>query len=74
MSEKTLVILGESQESVLKRHIARGRHISVDEDVLEGIHLPQQRELHLEHLRQLIAEGDASGDFQEVDFDELVLS
>jgi antitoxin ParD1/3/4 len=72
MGKNTSVVLGDSQEVFVKGQIAKGRYATMSEAVREGIGLLEQRELELDHLRKLIAEGDASGDFQEVDFDELL--
>jgi antitoxin ParD1/3/4 len=72
MGKNTSVVLGDSQEVFVKSQIAKGRYATVSEAVRDGIGLLEQRELELEHLRKLIAEGDASGDFQEVDFDALL--
>jgi antitoxin ParD1/3/4 len=72
MSKNTSVVLGDSQEVFVKSQIAKGRYATVSEAVREGIELLERRELAMQHLRMLIAEGDASGDFQEVDFDELL--
>jgi antitoxin ParD1/3/4 len=72
MGKNTSVVLGDSQEVFVKSQIAKGRYATVSEAVREGIALLEQRELETEHLRMLIAEGDASGDFQEVDFDALL--
>ena len=72
LGKNTSVVLGDSQEMFVKSQIAKGRYATVSEAVREGIAMLEQRELEMEHLRQLIAEGDASGDFQEVDFDALL--
>jgi antitoxin ParD1/3/4 len=72
MGKNTSVVLGDSQAVFVKSQIAKGRYATVSEAVREGIGLLEQRELQMEQLRKLIAEGDASGDFQEVDFDELL--
>jgi antitoxin ParD1/3/4 len=72
VGKNTSVVLGESQEVFVKGQIAKGRYATVSEAVREGLGLLEQRELQLEQLRKLIAEGDASGDFQEVDFDQLL--
>jgi antitoxin ParD1/3/4 len=72
MGKNTSVVLGDSQELFVKSQISKGRFATVSEAVREGLGLLEQRELQLEHLRKLIAEGEASGDYQEVDFDELL--
>ena len=72
MGKNTSVVLGESQEVFVRSQVAKGRYATVSEAVREGLGLLEERELRLEHLRHLIAEGDASGDYQELDFDELL--
>jgi antitoxin ParD1/3/4 len=67
----TSVVLGESQVVFVKSQIAKGRFATVSKPRHEGIALLEQRQLQMEQLRKLITEGDASGDFQEVDFDAL---
>jgi Arc/MetJ-type ribon-helix-helix transcriptional regulator len=39
---------------------------------LEHFEVKETREKALARLRRLIADGEASGDYQEVDFDELL--
>lgn len=72
MGKNTSVVLGDSQEVFLKSQIAKGRFATVSEAVREGLGLLEQRELQMDHLRKLIAEGEASGEPEEIDFDELL--
>jgi antitoxin ParD1/3/4 len=72
MGKNTSVVLGDSQDLFVKIQVAKGRYATVSEAVREGIALLEQREPEMEHLRMLIAEGDASGDFQELDFGALL--
>ena len=72
MGKNTSVVLGDSQAVFVKSQIAKGRYATVSEAVREGLGILEQREVELEHLRKLIAEGEASGDFQEVDFNALL--
>jgi antitoxin ParD1/3/4 len=72
MGKNTSVVLGDSQAVFVRSQIEKGRYATVSEAVREGIALLEQRELQMEQLRKLIAEGDTSGDFKEVDFDELL--
>jgi antitoxin ParD1/3/4 len=72
MGKNTSVVIGESHEVFVKSQIAKGRFATVSEAVREGLGLLEQRELQIENLRRLIAEGEASGDYQEVDFDEFL--
>jgi antitoxin ParD1/3/4 len=72
MGKNTSVVLGDSQEVFLRSQIARGRLATVSEAVREGLGLLEQRELQMDHLRKLIAEGEDSGEPEEIDFDELL--
>jgi antitoxin ParD1/3/4 len=72
MGKNTSVVLGDSQEVFLRSQIARGRLATMSEAVREGLGLLEQRELQMDHLRKLIAEGEDSGEPEEIDFDELL--
>jgi antitoxin ParD1/3/4 len=72
MGKNTSVVLGESQAVFVRSQIEKGRYATVSEAVREGIGMLEQRELELDHLRKLIAEGEASGEYQEVDFSKLL--
>jgi antitoxin ParD1/3/4 len=72
VGKNTSVVLGDSQEVFLRSQIAKGRFATVSEAVREGLGLLEQRELQMDHLRKLIAEGEASGEPEEIDFDELL--
>jgi antitoxin ParD1/3/4 len=72
MGKNTSIVLGDSQEVFLRSQIAKGRFATVSEAVREGLGLLEQRELQMDHLRKLIAEGEASGEPEEIDFDELL--
>lgn len=74
MPKNTSVILGETHESFIRRQIERGRFGSASEAVREGLTLLEERELALERLRREIDEGDASGDYQEVDIEAWLAS
>jgi antitoxin ParD1/3/4 len=69
MGKNTSVVLGEVQNRFIHEQIAKGRFATVSEAVRESIALLEERELRLEHLRQLIDAGEQSGDFQEVDIE-----
>lgn len=72
MGRNTSVVIGEAQDAFIKRQISAGRFGSASEAIREGLALLEERELRLENLRRLIDEGDASGDYQEVDLDAFV--
>lgn len=72
MGKNTSVVLGEMQERFIREQIAKGRYATVSEAIRESVSLLEERELKLAALRTAIAEGEASGDFQELDFDALL--
>jgi hypothetical protein len=49
-----------------------GHEESGKETEFERFNVKGSRERALARLRRLIAEGEASGDYQEIDFDELL--
>ncbi len=69
MGKNTSVVLGEAQNRFIHEQIAKGRFATVSEAVRESIALLEERELQLEHLRQLIDAGDQSGDYKEIDIE-----
>ncbi len=70
MGKNTSVVLGAGQEKFLRDQIANGRFATVSEAVRESVGLLEQRELRLEALRRAIDEGDASGDYQEINIED----
>jgi antitoxin ParD1/3/4 len=66
MGKNTSVVIGEAQEAFVRSQIAKGRFATASEMVREGLGLLEERETKLEHLRRLIADGEASGDYQEI--------
>ena len=72
MGKNTSVVLGEMQEQFIRDQIAKGRYATVSEAIRESVSLLEERELRLAALRAAIDEGDASGDYQELDFDALL--
>ncbi len=72
MGKNTSVVLGDMQERFIREQIAKGRYATVSEAIRESVSLLEERELKLAALRAAIAEGEASGDFQELDFDALL--
>jgi antitoxin ParD1/3/4 len=73
MGKNTSVVLGDVQEAFLKSQVNSGRYGSVSEAVRDGIALLEERELRLQALRRAIDDGDASGDFLEVDIEQYLV-
>jgi antitoxin ParD1/3/4 len=69
MGKNTSVVLGDVHNRFIQEQIAKGRFATVSEAVRESITLLEERELRLEHLRQLIDAGEQSGDYQELDIE-----
>jgi antitoxin ParD1/3/4 len=74
MTKNTSVVLGDEYEDFIRRGIARGRFGSASEAVRAGLRLLEEQELNLERLRAAIDEGDNSGPFVPLDFDEFLKS
>ena len=70
MGKNTSVVLGPGQEAFVREQIAKGRYATVSEALRESLGLLEQRELHLEALRKAIDEGDASGDYREINIED----
>ncbi|MBU2812503.1 type II toxin-antitoxin system ParD family antitoxin [Acidithiobacillus thiooxidans] len=61
MSKNTSVSLGNHFDQFIAAQLSRGRYGSATEVVRAGLRLLENEEQKLEALRQLIAEGRASG-------------
>jgi antitoxin ParD1/3/4 len=72
MSRNTSVTLGPDYDEFISKQVAKGRYGSASEAIRAGLRLLEERELKLERLRTAIDEGDASGPFVELDFDEFL--
>jgi antitoxin ParD1/3/4 len=72
MTKSTSIVLEDEDEAFIQRQIARGRFGSTSEAVRAGLRLLEAQELKLERLRAAIDEGDASGPFVSLDFDEFL--
>ncbi len=61
MAKNTSVILGEHFEQCITAQLSKGRYGSATEIVRAGLRLLENEEQKIDTLRQLIAEGRASG-------------
>ncbi|QFY89734.1 type II toxin-antitoxin system ParD family antitoxin [Magnetovirga frankeli] len=61
MAKNTSVSLGDHFDQFIAAQLAKGRYSSTTEVVRAGLRLLENEEQKLETLRQLIAEGRASG-------------
>lgn len=69
MSKNTSFSLGEHFSDFVDQQVASGRYTSVSEVIRAGLRLLQEHEAKLERLRELIREGDESGEPVPFDFD-----
>ncbi|MGH6949905.1 MAG: type II toxin-antitoxin system ParD family antitoxin [Vitreimonas sp.] len=72
MSKNTSVSLGDDFNSFIEQQVASGRYTSTSEVIRAGLRLLQENEAKLERLRDLIREGEESGDPMPFDFDEFL--
>ena len=72
MARNTSVTLGPDYDAFISKQVEMGRYGSASEAVRAGLRLLEERELKLERLRAAIDEGDSSGPFVEVDFDDFL--
>jgi len=62
MSEKTSVSLGKYFDAFIEDQIASGKFASASDVIQAGLRLLEEREAKLERLRELIRQGDESGE------------
>jgi antitoxin ParD1/3/4 len=67
MARNTSISLGDHFAEFIDRQVDGGRYGSASDVVRAGLRLLEEREAKLEALRSALAEGEASGDFQDSD-------
>jgi len=67
MARNTSISLGDHFAQFIDKQVEGGRYGSASDVVRAGLRLLEEREAKLEALRSALAEGEASGDFQEFD-------
>jgi antitoxin ParD1/3/4 len=72
MSKNTSVSLGEHFNGFIEAQVASGRFASASDVIRAGLRLLEENEAKLERLRELIREGEESGDPEPFDFDEFL--
>jgi antitoxin ParD1/3/4 len=72
MPRTTSIVLEDDDAEFIRRRIADGRFGSTSDAVRAGLRLLEEEEAKLERLRAAIDEGDASGPFVALDFDEFL--
>lgn len=74
MARNTSISLGDHFAQFIDRQVEGGRYGSASDVVRAGLRLLEEREAKLEALRSALAEGEASGDFQEFDSNTFLAS
>lgn len=70
MARNTSVSLGEHFSGFIEEKVREGRYGSASEVVRAGLRLLEEEEAKLKRLKELIAEGEASGPGREIDWDQ----
>jgi antitoxin ParD1/3/4 len=74
MARNTSISLGDHFAHFIDRQVEGGRYGSASDVVRAGLRLLEEREAKLEALQAALAEGEASGDFQDFDSDAFLAS
>ena len=74
MARNTSISLGSHFAQFIDRQVDGGRYGSASDVVRAGLRLLEERETKLEALRSALAEGEASGDFQDFDTEAFLAS
>ena len=68
-AKNTSVALGERYEAYVRSKVASGEFATISEVIRDALRRSEERDVRVERLRQLIREGEESGDPQPLDFD-----
>ncbi|WJH39158.1 type II toxin-antitoxin system ParD family antitoxin [Aliirhizobium terrae] len=72
MNKPVQVTIGEPLASFVDNEVESGRFASPDEVVAAGLRLLEEEQQKLEKLRELLIEGENSGEPRHVDRDEFL--
>ncbi|RVU21185.1 type II toxin-antitoxin system ParD family antitoxin [Methylobacterium oryzihabitans] len=72
MTRNTPIALSDDVLRFIDQQVEDGRYGSASEVVQAGLRLLEERQVRLSALRAALAEGEASGDFQEFDADRFL--
>lgn len=72
MSKNTSVSLGDHFHSFIEQQVASGRFASASDVIRAALRLLEDHEARIEKLRELIREGEESGEPVPFDFDEFI--
>ena len=70
MSKSTSVNLSDHFCRFIDEQVETGRYGSASEVVRDGLRLLEERQIRLDRLRNMLAEGEASGEAVPFDMDE----
>lgn len=70
--KNTSVVLGKEHTAFIKKQVRKGRFGSASEAVRAGLQLLEEQELRMEHLRNALEEGEASGEPEPFDIKEFI--
>ncbi len=72
-SKNTSIALGPDLEGYARRKVASGEFGSVSEVIRDALRLHEERTTRVERLRQLIREGEESGEPQPFDLNQFLV-
>jgi len=70
--KNTSIALGEKHLAYVQRKVESGEFSSVSDVVRDALRRSEERDLKVERLRQLIREGEESGEPQSFDLDAFI--
>lgn len=71
MAKNTSITLGPHFDDFIAKQLATGRYGSASEIIRAGLRMLEDNETKLDHLRQLLTEGENSG-FADYSYESLV--
>lgn len=72
MGKNTSISLGAHYEEYARRKVASGEFASISEVLRDALRRAEERDVRITHLRELIREGEESGDPQPFDLEEFL--
>lgn len=71
-AKNTSVALGERYEAYVRSKVASGEFATISEVIRDALRRSEERDARVERLRQLIREGEESGEAKPFDWDEFM--